>query len=147
VGRRRRRVREDPRWLLAGLAVSLIIFLVALSRHGKAPDSSELPPLQTQVVAPGRPNPTTARLHVGEYLRIAPTAGPAGERFATVVSERVPSDPVLEVDSARGETPLVRGARTGTVVVTVLLEPMCPSEGVCRQYRQNLGAVRVTVVP
>ncbi len=123
------------------------MFLVAISRQGEAPDSTELPELRTQVVAPAKPNPSTARIRVGEYLRVVPTARNGSERFATVVSERDPNNPVLEVDSARGETPLVRGARSGTVVVTVLLEPVCPNEGICRQYRQNLGAVRVNVVP
>jgi hypothetical protein len=132
--------------LLLGLAASLVLFLVATSRQGEEPDTSELPALATQVVAPGRPDPTVARIRVGEYLRLEPKEA-TGERYAVVVSERDVNDPVLEVKSARGERPLVLGARNGTVLVTVLQEPVCPNEGVCRQYRQNLGAVRVTVVP
>lgn len=122
------------------------MFLVAVSRHGERPNASELPPLQTQVVAPGRPDPTVARLRLGEYLRIQPP-GREGDRYAAVLVDSDPNRPVLHLESAQGEAPLVRALAPGDEVVTVLIEPMCANAGACRQYRQNLGAVRVTVVP
>ena len=131
--------------MLPALAISLLVFLVAISRHGNAPPPQELPAPSGQVVVPRKPDPTAARIHVGEYLQVQVPAGP-DDRFGTVISQ---SDdrPVLEVTSGPATPPLLRGTSEGSVVVTVLLEPHCPEEGVCREYRQNLGAIRVTVLP
>jgi hypothetical protein len=91
------------------------------------------------------PEPTSARLHIGEYLQVQHAAG-ADDRFGTVISQS-DAHPVLEVASGIGTPPLIRAVGEGSVVVTVLLEPRCPAEGVCHEYRRNLGAVRVTVLP
>jgi hypothetical protein len=145
-GRRPRLRRNDPRLLLPALAISLVVFLVATSHRTTAPSPGELPTPSAPTVGLGRPEPTTARLKVGDLLQVQ-VAGRPGDRYGTVISQ---SDdrPVLEVLGGDESTPpLLRGVSRGTVVVTVLLEPTCPPEGVCRQYRQNLGAVRVTVDP
>jgi len=54
---------------------------------------------------------------------------------------------LLQQVSPSTAPPQFRAIAPGTVLVTVLLEPDCPAEGICRAYRRNLGAVRVRVVP
>lgn len=137
--------RHSPRWLLPALAISLIVFLVAISHKGKSPPQQELPPPASQPVPLGLPEPTAARLRIGEYLQVQHAAAP-DDRFGTVISQS-DAHPVLEVAGGTSTPPLIRAVAQGTVVVTVLLEPRCPAEGVCREYRRNLGAVRVTVLP
>jgi hypothetical protein len=137
--------RNDPRWLLPALAVSLVVFLFAISHRPSEPPAGELPPPASKAVALGRPQPTAARMHVGEYLQVR-LAAREDDRFGTVISQSN-DRPVLEVTNGTTAPPLLRGVAAGSVVVTVLLEPKCPPEGVCRQYRRNLGAVRVTVDP
>jgi hypothetical protein len=131
--------------MLPGLAIALIVFLVAISHKETSPPQQELPAPASQPVGLGLPEPTSARLHIGEYLQVQHTAAP-DDRFGTVISQ---SDdrPVLEVASGAGTPPLLRAVSQGSVVVTVLLEPRCPPEGICREYRRDLGAVRVTVLP
>ena len=69
------------------------------------------------------------------------------DRFGTVISQS-DDHPVLEVDVRHRDAAAdPRRVGQGSVVVTVLLEPQCPPEGVCHEYRRNLGAVRVTVDP
>jgi hypothetical protein len=136
---------SDPRWLLIGLAVATIVFLVALSHHGKSsPPPPELPPVPAQLVKLGRPSPTAAKVPVGQYLRIDLHPAP-GERYGFVQSGADVHNPLLYSTSTPADAPMFRTLRTGTVLLTVLLEPHCPSEGICREYRRNLGAVRVTV--
>jgi hypothetical protein len=142
-GQPRRHRRNDPRWLLPALGISLVLFLFASSHKRAAPPQQELPTPAAQSVGLGLPGPTKARLHVGEFLQVQlPTKD--GDRFGTVISQSN-DRPVLEVTNNGEAPPLLRGVAQGSVVVTVLLEPRCPPEGVCREYRRNLGAVRVTV--
>jgi hypothetical protein len=144
--RRSRLRRNDPRLLLPALAISLVVFLVAISHRTSAPAPGELPTPTAPTVGLGRPEPTTAHVRVGQLLQVL-WLGHPGDQYGTVISQ---SDdrPVLDVVGDDTSTPpLLRGVRRGVVVVTVLLEPKCPPEGICRQYRQNLGAVRVTVDP
>jgi hypothetical protein len=136
---------QDPRWLLFGLAFSVVVFLLAISRHGKAPDQTDLPPLPTRPLPLGRPDPAAARAHVGEFLQVDLHPAP-DDHYGTVISQSK-QQPVLEVTSSTIQAPMLRAVATGSAVVTVLLEPRCPPEGVCHDYRKNLGAVRVTVVP
>jgi len=139
--------RQDPRWLLSGLAISLTLFLFAISRRsGAPPPPVELPLPPAQAVALGRPDPSTARLHVGEFLQVDVHPGP-DDRYATVISQPTNARPVLELTSSPTAAPLIRAVEKGAVVVTVLLEPRCPEEGACQEFRRNLGAIRVTVVP
>lgn len=145
-GRGPRLRRNDPRVLLPAIAIALVVFLVAISHRSSAPSPGELPTPTAPTVGLGLPQPTSARLRVGQLLQVQ-WPGRPGDQYGTVISQ---SDdrPVLEVIGDDTSTPpLLRGDRSGTVVVTVLLEPKCPPEGVCRQYRQDLGAVRVTVDP
>lgn len=135
---------QDPRWLLSGLALSLVLFLLALSPASDEPPPVESPTPAAVLVPVGKPDPTSVRLRAGEFLRV--DLRPAvGDRYATVVSESNLQSPVLEQTSAPAAAPMLRALRGGAVVVTVLLEPKCPPEGICREYRRNLGAIRVTV--
>jgi hypothetical protein len=145
-GARRRRPRpNDPRLLLPALAIALIVFLVAISHHSPAPPQPELPTPGSLNVGLGRPDPTTTRIRVGDLLQVR-LAAKDGDRFGTVISQSN-DHPVLEVTNGPTSPPMLRGVSKGSVVVTVLLEPKCPPQGVCRQYRRNLGAVRVVVDP
>jgi hypothetical protein len=139
--------RSDTRWLLLALALALGVFLVALTVRDRAtsPPASELPTPSASEVAPGRPDPTTARLRVGEYLRVTVPGGPDAQ-YGTVISNPPgPPQTILDVVSAPNAAPQVQAVAPGTVLVTVLLEPRCPPSASCHEYRSNLGAVRVTV--
>lgn len=143
--RRRGPRRNDPRWLLPALAISLVVFLVAISHRSPAPSPPELPTPSSSSVGLGLPDPTTSRLHVGEFVQVQLPVKD-DDRFGTVISQSN-DRPVLEVVNGTDAPPLLHALAKGSVVVTVLLEPKCPPEGVCRQYRRDLGAVRVTVDP
>ena len=142
----RRPRRHDPRWLLAGLAASLAVFLVAVGRHGGSATPSELPAPPSRPVVLGRPDPSVVQVHVGEFLQVQLSPGP-DDRYGTVLSQPDRTVTIVEVVSGTAAPPLLRAVAPGSTVVTVLLEPHCPDEGVCHDYRRDLGAVRVTVVP
>jgi hypothetical protein len=138
--------RRDARWLLIGLAFSLLVFLVAISRNPGGPPQTELPLPPAQHVALGRPVPTAARMHVGDFLAFNLSPG-ADDRYGTVIPSATGAKPILEVTSSPVSVPMLQAVATGSTVVTVLLEPHCPDEGPCNDYRRNLGEVRVTVDP
>jgi hypothetical protein len=144
--RPRVRRRQDPRWLLLGLAVATAAFLAAYSRHPDSPPPSELPQPPARIAPLGRLQPTSATFHVGEYFQVDLHPSP-GQRYGVVESAPSGAPELLQQVSPSTAPPQFRAITPGTVLVTVLLEPDCPAEGICRSYRRNLGAVRVQVVP
>lgn len=136
---------RDPRLVVLALAVSLVTFLVASSRRESTSEIPELPPPPSTHVPLGRPDPTTATARIGDYLQVDLPARP-DEHFATVISQSAaPGTDVLNVISAAGEVPQLRAVARGDALVTVLLEPRCPTDARCTQFRQTVGAVRVVV--
>ena len=136
---------RDPRLVVAALAASLVVFLVASSRHDPAHETQELPPPPFTHVVLGRPDPTVAQARIGDYLEVDLPSRP-DDRFATVVTQSAaPGTDVVNVISAPGDVPQLRAVARGDALVTVLLEPRCPTDARCTAFRQTLGAVRVVV--
>jgi hypothetical protein len=136
---------RDPRLVVLALLASLVVFLVASSRHGSTPETAELPPPPYSHLALGRPDPTTAQAHIGDYLQVDVPSRP-DDRYATVITQSAaPGTDVVNLISAPGDVPQLRAVAAGDTLVTVLLEPRCPTDARCTAFRQSVGAVRVVV--
>jgi hypothetical protein len=136
---------RDPRLVVLALVASLVAFLVASSRHEPTPETVELPPPPFVHLPLGRPDPTVAQARVGDYLQIDVPSRP-DDRYAVVITQSAaPGTDVVNTISAPGDVPQLRAVARGDALVTVLLEPRCPTDARCTAFRQTVGAVRVVV--
>ena len=102
---------RDPRLVVLALLASLVVFLVASSRHGSTPEPTELPAPPYSHLPLGRPDPTTAQARIGDYLQIDVPSRP-DDRYATVITQSAaPGTDVLDLISAPGDVPQLRAVR------------------------------------
>jgi hypothetical protein len=138
---------RDPRLVVVALVASLVAFLAASSRHDPVRETEELPPPPFVHATLGRPDPTATQARIGDYLQIDLPTRP-DDRYATVITQSAaPGTDVVNLISAPGDVPQLRAVATGDALVTVLLEPRCPTDQRCTAFRQTVGAVRVAVRP
>ena len=104
----------------------------------------DLPERPTTPVPLAHLKPSVATARLGDYLQVQVPGGPDDE-YATVFSPPQRDSPILVQTSGIFGPPIFRADRTGTVLLTVLLEPKCPQEGICHAFRTDLGAVRITI--